>query len=403
MEPPDNNDGADELIRVHGDAKLGDMRKLINSESELLRRHGVHVDPELTKNEYFLIVVAHVLIVVSAIARFSITITLPELPHALPLEDDKDSWEFSMMEMEMEESGSEGLINCSNKTEEYALRWLMVHKKRHVLLSTVVAMFILPHLFLLGLVPEGRMSLFLQMVMSIATIVLSIFNFRYQRGLLDTFHLCSSHTRFQNWTTCTGRKSCNHKHSSWLLLITIGFFVITTILRILFRTKIKNLIIGIRILGPVVELGTSRRGRDFQALAMLLFLTYSIISGTVLNMGTKFRYVQDGDVVEGELPFSRLVEVIADTGATLLTVFWLLLLFWIYAQVHHRFTHTLLVEEDLFEEELEQLGEEFHDALIDHEASMYGYHPVSKDPDYPVDSGHNYVGHNHKRTISSDN
>merc|ERR1712126_693831 len=170
MEPPDNNDGADELIRVHGDAKLGDMRKLINSESELLRKHGVHVEPELTKNEYFLIVVAHVLIVVSAIARFSITITLPELPQPLPLEDDKDSWEFSMMEMEMEESGSEGLTNCSNKTEEYALRWLMVHKKRHVLYSTVVAMFILPHLFLLGLVPEGRMSLFLQMLMSIATI-----------------------------------------------------------------------------------------------------------------------------------------------------------------------------------------------------------------------------------------
>ena len=128
---------------------------------------------------------------------------------------------------------------------------------------------------------------------------------------------------------------------------------------------------------------------------MLLFLTFSIISGIVLNMGTKFRHIPDEDLEVYVIDGMRLFEVIVDTITTLFTVSWLLLLFWIYAQVHHRFTHTMFVEEEEFEEELEKLGEEYYETLADQEVSMYGYHPVSKDPDYPVDSGHNYVGHNH--------
>ena len=361
----DKNIVREELIQVQGDGRLGDMRKLISSESKMLQRLGVDMDPELTKNENCLIMVAHFLIIVSATSRIVITAMLPE------------------------ESKLENL----SPMDEECLDKLLDLKKKHVIMSTIVAKIFLPHLFLFGLVPEGRVTLFLQILMSIATFVLTIANAQVQNGIMNTYDNKSClYFQVNNLTDCQGRKSCNHHSTSWVLLVTIIAFVLITILRILFRTKIKNLILGFKVLGPCIKFITSRRGRDFVAITMLLFLTLSITSGTVLNMGFKFRM----QVYDKEDVKTRIFEAIFDTITTLVTVTWLMLLFWIYAQVHHRFTHSLLVEEDMLEEELERLGEEYKDTLMGHDASMYGYHPLSQHPDCPVDSGHKYSGCKHR-------
>ena len=74
-------------------------------------------------------------------------------------------------------------------------------------------------------------------------------------------------------------------------------------------------------------------------------------------------------------------------------VCWLLLLFWIYAQIHHRYTHTILVKKDVLEEELELLCERHKQALTDvKKISRFSYNPVSMNPDNPVNSGHEFDG-----------
>ena len=118
---------------------------------------------------------------------------------------------------------------------------------------------------------------------------------------------------------------------------------------------------------------------------MLLFLTFTVISGSVLNMKQRFRGVKS-------VALDRETEVVVDAIYIVFTVTWLLLLFWIYCQVHHRYTHTMLVRESLLEQELAMLGDRHKEALLDNKYSKYSYCPHSKEPDHPVNSGQRYDG-----------
>ena len=184
--------------------------------------------------------------------------------------------------------------------------------------------------------------------------------------------------------SCRRRRSCNHSSSSKILYAIVILFSLTTIARCIFRTRVKQFIINIRIIGPYIDFFASRRSRDFQALALMLLLAYSIMSGIVLHSAKRYKDLPNA--VRG-----RHWEVVLETISSCTTVMWLLLSFWIYAQIHHRFTHTHRVEEDVLTSELEKLGDKHKKSILDYDRQIIersGYTPQTRDAACPVRSGH---------------
>ena len=67
---------------------------------------------------------------------------------------------------------------------------------------------------------------------------------------------------------------------------------------------------------------------------------------------------------------------------------WLLLFFWLYAQVHHRKNHQNVVRKNILEEELEALAEHNKECLLaDSDVSQIKYRPITRNSQIPLISG----------------
>ena len=82
-----------------------------------------------------------------------------------------------------------------------------------------------------------------------------------------------------------------------------------------------------------------------------------------------------------------------DALSVFFTVAWLLLFFWLYAQVHHRKTHQRVVSKDVLEEELRVLADSHKESLLEGAEVSHGrYRPISRNSHFPVNSGSRYPG-----------
>ena len=350
----------DELTDIRGRNQLGERRKLIISETKLFERLNVATDPTLGKYEKRLFYIAEFLILVSAAARLAIIF----------ISEGSNSAGREYLLHLIENLADQDLPEESEKQL----------RDKHVFMTVISSMILLPNLFLLGLFPEGRVSLFIQMVMSIAVIVITSFD-------VTTQHKLEARLSEKNPDYCKERKSCHHKSVTTYLYISILWFVTTTMARIIFMTKLKTWLIDLKCLGFYIKFLTSRRARDFVSLAMLLFLSFTIVSGSALHKRCVFH-----PILSTTLDPWRKAQIVLDAVTTVVTVSWLLLLFWTYSQVHHKFTHTLRVETEVLEEELRKLGDRYKNTLTDQDVSIHGYCPASRNPDFPVDSGQMVAG-----------
>ena len=203
-------------------------------------------------------------------------------------------------------------------------------------------------------------------------------------------------------STCKQEGSCNHTRVSSLLYGGVLLFSLTTIVRCFFHTRFKQWVINIRCIGPFIENFAGRASRDFQALVLMLFLAFSIVSGIVLNKKLQLRdsavkgAKDEKSRIAGE-PYTTLENTfdqkwnsILDEVSSVTSVLWLMLSFWIYAQVHHRFTHIYRVSEEVFLEEMQQLGDKHKDATLDFDRQNIqrtGYSPITEPTELPATSG----------------
>ena len=124
--------------------------------------------------------------------------------------------------------------------------------------------------------------------------------------------------------------------------------------------------------------------RDFLALVLMLFLAFTLMSGIILYTNEKYKEYKDEDLVPKW-------DLALEMTSSCTTVFMLILSIWIYAQVHHRFTHTRRVEEAVLMAELEKLGEEHQKSIVDYDRQRIarsGYSPHTGEAEFPVRSSH---------------
>ena len=354
----------EEMIHIQGRTRLGERRQLTISESKLYKRLNVATDPSLGRQEYKLICIVSILIIFTFTARIILTIKVYFEPDKNKRPESVDH----LMEM---------LIDPSASSRNDQIDDINQFRFLHVILAALSSMLFLPFLFLLGLIPEGRMNLIAQMVMSIIVIGISVANESIQRKITLHYNETYSGEEFKR----TRKRSENHASVSTWIYVGVLAFVLSTMLRILFRTKLKKWLVNFKIIGFYINFFTSRTCRDFLSLAMLLFLSFTVVSGSCLYKKITFQMYKD-----------YKVEIILDAFIIALTICWLLLLFWIYSQVHHRYTHTLKAETKVLDEELRKLGKRHEKTLLDKEVGSHAYCPMSRNPDRPVNSGQNVPG-----------
>ena len=125
---------------------------------------------------------------------------------------------------------------------------------------------------------------------------------------------------------------------------------------------------------------------------MKLFLAFSLTSGAVI---LSKRQIDDANNQDG-----MNSEFFIEAAGSFVVVVWLLLLLWIYSQVHHRFTHTYNVKKSALDEVLAELVEQNIEGSEEPDVSKFAYCPVSKNPEKPVCSGQRIVGSTEDRPIN---
>ena len=343
-----------------GESECGQskMESFLTSEGDMFRRLNIDKTPEMSISEWWLIYLFVFLIIISAGTRLGI-ILYDSLETQSKREDFFDTLYILYF-------GNKASFEDKSET---------VLKNLHILYATGGAHICLPVLFILGIIPEKLFSLMVQMVLSIITLVITIL----QAEVLDQLK------EFYGDKDCTRRKSCNHKNVAGGLLYGIVIvFTLTTIIRCIFRTRVKQWIVGIRCLGPQIDFFASRHMRDFLALVLMLFLAFTLMSGIILYTNEKYKEYKDEDLVPKW-------DLALEMTSSCTTVFMLILSIWIYAQVHHRFTHTRRVEEAVLMAELEKLGEEHQKSIVDYDRQRIarsGYSPHTGEAEFPVRSSH---------------
>ena len=366
----DKEDGGEpEIIQIEGQIKIGARRSLIERDRCVLKKLYIDKLPTLTSHEYSFMMLAELLICISAAVR----LVLLNARHA-NLEKDDGLYRFTRVLYEIDHDASSISLKDLSRT--------------HIILSSVSLLILLPNLFLLGLYPEVHISLILQFFLSFGTFVITSYNLK----VLSVLHSQYENVFNSTMNSCSQRHTCVHASSSWAVFVTIILFVVTTLLRLLFRTKVRSFIVNLKCIGRFVELYTSRRGRDFLSLTMLLFLAFSLTSGAVI---LSKRQIDDANNQDG-----MNSEFFIEAAGSFVVVVWLLLLLWIYSQVHHRFTHTYNVKRSALDEVLAELVEQNIEGSEEPDVSKFAYCPVSKNPEKPVCSGQRIVGSTKDRPIN---
>ena len=119
-----------------------------------------------------------------------------------------------------------------------------------------------------------------------------------------------------------------HQGRQLAVLARIIMFIVTTFLRLIFKTRFKSWIVDLKCIGRFVKFCISKGGRDILSLSMLIFLAISVISGSVIISRRIVNSIKNQKDVDLYLTI--------ETVGSIVVAVWLILLVWIHFQVHYR-------------------------------------------------------------------
>jgi len=244
-------------------------------------------------------------------------------------------------------------------------------KSIHMVISTVIHMFVLPQLYILVVKADEKLTLVLQLVLAVLVMVTSLITQTLGTVLKN---------RLPNSSDCTERGTCLHNYMAWVLFINIIVFLLVIFIRVLFNMRCKGLILGFKIVGPLIEFCVSRRSKDFQALMLILILMMASLSGMILN--TKQLYINSTP----EQIEANIGPILLDLGSAMMCLTGMLCLVLIYFHSHTLVSHTKLVSGHRLDQELASMAERHKQVLTkDRKISKTKYCPVSRSA-HPVKS-----------------
>jgi len=237
-------------------------------------------------------------------------------------------------------------------------------KTIHIITATFVHILLVPQLYILVVNANEKLTLALQLMLALLLMVLTLITQTVQTVLTDNI---------EDKGSCEDRETCFHGYMAWMLFLNIVVFLTIIFIRVLFNMRLRNWIVGIRVVGPILEFIVSRRSKDFQSLILVIILMVTVLSGSIIN--TKQLY---GNDLPEEIE-SRTWEILLDLGSALLCLTGFLVLVLIFFHNHTMYSHTRLVSKRRLEQELASLGERHKQVLTkDREISKTKYCPVSR-------------------------
>ena len=147
-------------------------------------------------------------------------------------------------------------------------------KVTHVLLTALAWMLLLPFLLVTSLCRDSTLTVVLRLLLSTAALVVTSLS-------LSLWELPD--------TPCTDRGSCNHKSMSVALVVMTFLFLLTTILRLVFKTRAKKKLVKVRIIGAILEEISSQGSHRIQQLVLALLMSLAVSSGNHLLFQQTFR------------------------------------------------------------------------------------------------------------------
>ena len=147
-------------------------------------------------------------------------------------------------------------------------------KVTHVLLTALAWMLLLPFLLVTSLCRDSTLTVVLRLLLSAAALVVTSLS-------LSLWELPD--------TPCTDRGSCNHKSMSVALVVMTFLFLLTTILRLVFKTRAKKKLVKVRIIGAILEEISSQGSHRIQQLVLALLMSLAVSSGNHLLFQQTFR------------------------------------------------------------------------------------------------------------------
>ena len=321
---------------------LGPTRLLKNSEKNLMARLGMSTVPTYGRGGLLLVLLAELLLVFGAASRMVSLHTSGQLNRVTEVLD--TFWELFYGNVETE-------IDAK------------VIKPLHMITATCGHMLLIPQLYILVVYAEEKVTIVLQLVLVLLVMVLTL--------ITQTVHTIMGNTEIEE-LNCETKKSCFHILLAWMLLVNICIFLSIIIIRLIFSCRLKNWIIGIKIIGPIIDFSVSRRSRDFQSLVLIIILIVTVMSGMILN--TDQLHSSKLDEIN-----SKEVVVVTDLVSALVCLAGLLVLFIIYFYSHTCYSHTKVVSEHRLEQELTLLGERHKEVLMkNRKVSKNKYCPVTR-------------------------
>ena len=230
-------------------------------------------------------------------------------------------------------------------------------KTLHILTATVVHVFLLPQLYMLVLVGREKTTIVFQFIFVLLLILYT--------GVTQGHGL---HSILQHTQPCDKEGTCVHKSWSWFLFTNLLVFVSIIMVRLMFHTRCKSWLLGVRVVGPLLDFMVSRKVREYQGLCLLLALSATTVSG--------FSVLSDRRSIMGGLTVGVAV---ADLISSFLTLAGLLGLVSIYLLTHYGHSHRRVVPRSALEAALLGLAEEHAEVLQgDTRISSVKYSPFTK-------------------------
>jgi len=360
----DKAEDEEQKINILGEVVIGARRKLIERDRWAFENLNIDKQPTLTSFEYSLIILAELFILISA------TIRLVLLNSSFGRQE----------ELEEIHTLTRVLYEIDHDPSSISFEDL---KRTHITLSAITSLILLPNMFLLGLHPKAHFSLIIQFLISIGAFVITSYNVKVLVGLSSQYEKGFNTSNSSN--SCSQRHSCIHATSSWVLYVTIIMFIVTTFLRLIFKTRFKSWIVDLKCIGRFVRFSISKIGRDILSLSMLIFLAISVISGSVIISRRTIISIKNQTEVD--------LYLTVETVGSIVVAVWLILLVWIHFQVHYRFTKSSNENKGALDEAL-KLADLNRYVPNDSEVSKFAYCPITKNTVKPVCSGQRITEYN---------
>eukprot|EP00092_Neocalanus_flemingeri_P095170 GFUD01121075.1.p1 GENE.GFUD01121075.1~~GFUD01121075.1.p1 ORF type:complete len:369 (-),score=128.57 GFUD01121075.1:74-1180(-) len=323
---------------------LGPTRLLKNSEKNLLARLGLSTIPAAGWGGVLLVVLAELLLLCGAAGRMVSLQTSGQLDRVEEVQG--MFWDMLTGEAKL------------TKTDTKVINTL------HMITATLGHLILVPQLYIIVVFADENLTLVLQLVLAMLVMVLAL--------VMQTVRTVLEQNEPEG-PDCIEEDTCLHKTWAWMLFINIIIFLTIIFIRVLFNMRLKNLIVRIKCVGPIIEFCVSRRSRDFQCLVLIITLSVTVLSGMILN--TQQLYSSD----QPEVIESKTVELLIDLVSAMVCMVGLLVLVLLYFYSHTSYSHTRVVAEHRVEQELVLLGERHKQVLVrDKTVSKTKYCPVTR-------------------------